>query len=92
MVIIDRMSEKPSNLPTITGEVSYSFTKHSTRNKPRPRLNTDSERYAKMNDKKGCFMDTSKSYKIFASIIRLYGAGNEVRTRDPNLGKVVLYH
>jgi hypothetical protein len=22
----------------------------------------------------------------------LIGAGNEVRTRDPNLGKVVLYH
>ena len=22
----------------------------------------------------------------------LFGAGNEVRTRDPNLGKVVLYH
>ena len=21
-----------------------------------------------------------------------YGAGNEIRTRDPNLGKVVLYH
>ena len=24
--------------------------------------------------------------------ILIYGAGNEVRTRDPNLGKVVLYH
>jgi hypothetical protein len=23
---------------------------------------------------------------------RLYGAGNGIRTRDPNLGKVVLYH
>jgi len=22
----------------------------------------------------------------------LYGAGNGIRTRDPNLGKVVLYH
>ncbi|SJM89610.1 hypothetical protein CRENPOLYSF1_1140028 [Crenothrix polyspora] len=21
-----------------------------------------------------------------------FGAGNEIRTRDPNLGKVVLYH
>jgi hypothetical protein len=24
--------------------------------------------------------------------IGLFGAGNEIRTRDPNLGKVVLYH
>ncbi len=22
----------------------------------------------------------------------VFGAGNEIRTRDPNLGKVVLYH
>ncbi len=26
------------------------------------------------------------------SIFPLTGAGNEARTRDPNLGKVVLYH
>ena len=25
-------------------------------------------------------------------LFKSYGAGNEVRTRDPNLGKVVLYH
>ena len=24
--------------------------------------------------------------------LRIFGAGNEIRTRDPNLGKVVLYH
>jgi hypothetical protein len=24
--------------------------------------------------------------------LTLYGAGNGIRTRDPNLGKVVLYH
>ena len=27
-----------------------------------------------------------------ASIFPVTGAGNEARTRDPNLGKVVLYH
>ena len=30
-------------------------------------------------------MDTVKSFPV------IFGAGNETRTRDPNLGKVVLY-
>ena len=25
-------------------------------------------------------------------LYRFFGAGNETRTRDPNLGKVLLYH
>ena len=29
---------------------------------------------------------------VFQQLVILNGAGNEVRTRDPNLGKVVLYH
>jgi hypothetical protein len=30
-----------------------------------------------------------KDYTLFTAF---YGAGNGARTRDPNLGKVVLYH
>ena len=29
--------------------------------------------------------------KVIASIFRLIGAGDEIRTHDPNLGKVMLY-
>ena len=30
--------------------------------------------------------------QILPSLIELLGAGEEIRTLDPNLGKVVLYH
>jgi hypothetical protein len=34
----------------------------------------------------------SAKYLIFNFFLEEIGAGNEIRTRDPNLGKVVLYH
>jgi hypothetical protein len=33
-----------------------------------------------------------KKPRTFAAFYKHIGAGNEIRTRDPNLGKVVLYH
>ncbi len=30
--------------------------------------------------------------RLIELALHYFGAGNEVRTRDPNLGKVVLYH
>ena len=34
----------------------------------------------------------TRALGVYQQFIILNGAGNEVRTRDPNLGKVVLYH
>ncbi len=36
--------------------------------------------------------DETKKPRMFAAFFKYIGAGNEIRTRDPNLGKVVLYH
>lgn len=38
-------------------------------------------------------VSTNSTTRAIIQIYNIYnGAGNEVRTRDPNLGKVVLYH
>ncbi len=37
-------------------------------------------------------LPVSPSGQRFAILLKNNGAGNEVRTRDPDLGKVVLYH
>ena len=35
---------------------------------------------------------TKKHLDLTAQMLGFYGAGNEIRTRDVNLGKVALYH
>ena len=42
--------------------------------------------------KKGAFAPFFKDPRTFKDVrVSIFGAGNETRTRDPDLGKVVLY-